>query len=113
MKAAPKNTGLRIVDQIRTMHLRGYELADERARLRLDITSIETAGVQSWRVEAGIKLKEPPGMEPLRAAATGDTRADALHRLARTCEDQCLADRDIARFDWERVEALLVEVRAL
>ncbi len=92
------------------MDARGYYLAREGARLRLQIAPFDQDGVEVWKVDAGIRDHERADI--VTASGTGGSRTEALRDLARVC---CASDRErgVSGFDWDRVEALLVEVRAL
>lgn len=110
MKKVSTRTELRIVDQVRTMHMRGYDLACESARLRLQIAPAESDGTEPYRVEA--RMRAHPAGEEVTASASGATRTEALRALAERWRE---TERGFGMqaFDWEAVEALLVGVRAL
>jgi len=110
MKKPSTRTELRIVDQMRTMHLRGYSLACEGARMRLEIAQVHNDGPEVWRVQA--KVRSTVQGEDTLANELGPTRTEALRAVAhkwRETEPQ----HGMNMFDWDAVEALLVSVQAL
>lgn len=110
MKAHKEPSELRIIDQVRTMDSRGYYFAREGARLRLDVSSETTDGVETWRI--GAALRHSVHAEALELSGTGPTRLEALHDVAR---NSAAVSRELGLldFDWARIEVLLGEVRAL
>lgn len=110
MKKESPRTKLRIVDQNRTMHMRGYDLACEGARMRVVVAPVNDETGGRWRVEATIRSEDR--VEVAVANETGPTRTEALRSVATTMRG-LEPQTDIAMFDWEAVEALLVSVQAL
>lgn len=110
MKKPSTRTELRIVNQVRTMHLRGYDFACEGAKMRLDIAPVQNDGPGMWRVEA--RVRSGDRSEETTANETGASRTQALRAVAQTWRDR-EAEHGIRVFDWDAVEALLVGVQAL
>lgn len=110
MKKPSTRTELRIVNQVRTMHLRGYEFACESAKLRLDIAPVQNDGPGMWRVEARVRTGDRS--DETTANEVGTSRTEALRAVAKTWRDK-EEEHGIRVFDWDAVEALLVDVHAL
>ena len=108
MKKEQNTSGLRIVDQIRTMHCREYDLACEDGRLTVHV---EPAG-DAWRVDARGRRASRVGSSPTTASETAPTRLEALRAVAASWKDGA-QQHGMTMFDWEAVEKLLVGVRAL
>ena len=111
MKKASTRTELRIVDQVRTMHLRGYDFACEGIKLRLEISPVSNDPPNLWRVQARTRTTPSTGLET-SANETGTTPIEALHAVAKSWRET-EPQHGITVFDWEAVEALLVSVQAL
>lgn len=105
---AESNGELRIVDQVRTMKAREYDLACGEGRLTVNVQALE-AGTPGFRVEVRGKRR---GGETLTASESGVSRVEALRAAGR--EWQIAAQpRGLNMFDWLAVEKLLDGVRAL
>jgi hypothetical protein len=110
-KKASTRTELRIVDQVRTMHLRGYDFACEGVKLRLEISPVSNDEPNLWRVQARTRTTPSAGLET-SANETAPTPTEALRAVAKSWREN-EAQHGITVFDWEAIEALLVSVHAL
>lgn len=109
-KPTTTRTELRITDQRRLRDARGYDLACEGGKLKLQVAQIEDGSDASWRVEA--KGRAYADGEEACALETGSTPTEALRAVAKSWREKEPL-HGIRMFDWEAVEALLVGVRAL
>ncbi len=99
---------IRIVDQVRRSNVREYDLACGDGRLTVNVTP-DRADETCWRVEVRGKRR---GGETIVASESGPTRVDALRASSRVWRDAAAA-HGLDIFDFEQVEQLLDEVRAL
>ena len=110
MRTASEPTELRIVDQARSIAGRDYYFRYRNARMRVHVAPVAVDGVDAWRVDASVRAF--PEGEATTVHDTGLTRTDALRSLARSSLSG-ESSHMMGLFDWEAVEKLLVQVKAL
>jgi hypothetical protein len=110
MKKGSSTGELRIVDQIRTMDHREYDLACQDARLTVNVSETKVDGVSGWRVEARARRFATSAL--VTVIGTGETRTQALRAVGRSMRESG-SSSGLSIFDWESIEKLLVGVRAL
>ena len=86
-----------------------YHLACEGARLTVHVYPTPSTG-PGWRV--GASIRRAAGTEAVHLDEVGPSRTDTFRALAKTWRER-MVSRDLGMFDWEAVETLLVNVRAL
>lgn len=104
----PGKPELRIVDQTRRGNGREYDLAFGDGRLTI---AVQSPGDDEgpWRVEVRGKRR---GGETISASECGPSRVDAFRASSRAWQSAA-APHGLNIFDFEKVEQLLDQVRAL
>jgi hypothetical protein len=107
MKNVAPRTDLRIVHQARTPHGRRYHFVCDDRRLALEFSSAGGDGAE-WTVAA--TGRERLFASDVSLSAQAPTRIDALRGAARIWREDSMK---YPTFEWDAIESLLREVKAL